>query len=149
MPVAIASMDNGLGVLFTCTGTVSGSEFIEFNNRLAASAKKRNNTARYCIIDYSGAEKVMLSSSDVEEISSQDKELAGYFPDFIVAIIAVKDLEYGVSRMWETFIELHDLLWETMVFKNRVDAEVWIRQKMSEKFNIDVAVTPKRISGPA
>lgn len=144
MPVAIRNMDDGKGILFNCTGIVSGSEFIEINSRLTASVKKQSRLAKYGIIDYSKADQVHLSSSDIEVISSQDKEIARYVPEFIVAIIAVKDLEYGVSRMWKTFIELHDLLWDTMVFKDRSDAEEWIKNKMKEKFNLDVTITQER-----
>ena len=148
MPVTLANLDNGLGVLFACTGIVSGGEFIEVNSRVTASAKERKMPTRYCIIDYSKADKVMLTSSDIEVITSQDKTLAKYFPDFIVAIVAVKDFEYGISRMWETFIELHDLLWETMVFKGKGDAEAWIKQRMKEKFDQDVSVVREQTARP-
>lgn len=56
------------------------------------------------------------------------------------AIVAKKNLEFGVSRMWETVVQVKGLKWETMVFKDRADAEEWIKQKVREKYNIDLTM---------
>ena len=79
-----------------------------------------------------------MSASEIETIAAQDKEISKYLPEYIVAIVAKKDVEFGVSRMWETLIEINDLQWETMVFKERDDAEEWIKHKVKEKYDIDL-----------
>jgi hypothetical protein len=39
--------------------------------------------------------------------------------------------------MWEFFIENIGLLWETMVFRDREEAEAWLKERVKEKFGID------------
>jgi len=39
--------------------------------------------------------------------------------------------------MWEIIVENTGLQWETMVFRDREDAEDWIREKVKDKFGID------------
>ena len=57
-----------------------------------------------------------------------------------MAIVAPRDLEYGLSRMWQAFVE--DNGWETMVFRSREQAEEWVREKVSQNFSTDLDEFP-------
>lgn len=38
-------------------------------------------------------------------------------------------------KMWEMLSD--EMNWETMVFRNREDAEAWIKERVKEKYGID------------
>ena len=78
-----------------------------------------------------------VSNSEVEIIASQDKRASEHIPDGVLAVVAKKDLAFGISRMWETIVQITGLKCETMVFRERQDAEVWLRERVKEKFGID------------
>ena len=139
MSIRLKNLDAGLGVVFIGEGTVTGEEIIRAN-RTILSFGERIKTSKYCIIDYSDAVKYDVSTSEIEMIAAQDKEISEYVPEYFVAIVAKKNLEFGVSRMWETVVQVKGLKWETMVFKDRADAEEWIKQKVREKYNIDLTM---------
>jgi hypothetical protein len=139
MPIKLKNLDAGLGVVFIGEGIVTGEEIIRAN-RTVLSFGKKIRASKYCIIDYSNATKYDVSTSEIEVIATQDKEISEYVPEYLVAIVAKKNLEFGVSRMWETVVEAKGLKWETMVFKDRDDAEEWIKRKVSEKYNIDLTL---------
>jgi len=92
---------------------------------------------KYGLVDYSKITQFEISNSELEIIASQDLKASEYIPDGIVAIVAKKDLIFGINRMWEIIVENTGLQWETMVFRDREDAEDWIREKVKDKFGID------------
>ena len=79
-----------------------------------------------------------MSTSEVEITASQDKYASESIPDGVLAIIAKRDLEFGINRMWEIIAESSGLPWETMVFRDRVAAEKWVKRKVKEKYNTDL-----------
>jgi len=42
--------------------------------------------------------------------------------------------------MWEIIAESSGLPWETMVFRDRDVAEKWVKQKVKEKYNINLTM---------
>lgn len=139
MPIKLKNLDVGLGGAIVGKGIVTGEEIIEANNDLLSLKEKLKKT-KYCIIDYSDATQYDVSTPEVEIIAAQDSEIAKYIPEYIVAVIAPNNLEFGVSRMWESVVKVKGLNWDTMVFKNRDDAEKWVKQKFKEKYNIDITM---------
>jgi hypothetical protein len=137
MPIKLKNLDSGLGVMLIGEGNVTGQEIIHANKKIL-SLKEKIEVSKYCIIDYSEATGYDVSTPEIEIIADQDKEISKYLPDYTVAIVTKQDIEFGVSRMWETIIQIKGLQWETKVFKVRNDAEQWIKNKVKEKYNIDL-----------
>ena len=137
MPIKLRNLDSGLGVVFIGEGIVTGQEIIRANKNLL-SFKENIKISKYCIIDYSETSEYNVSTSEIQIIAAQDKEISKYLPDYIVAIVAKRDLEFGVSRMWQTIAQINDLKWDTKVFKDRNNAEKWIINKVKEKYDIDL-----------
>ena len=75
---------------------------------------------------------------EIEIIATQDEEISKYLPDYIVAIVSKRDIEFGISRMWQTIVQMKELAWETKIFRDRNDAEKWIKNKAKEKYDIDL-----------
>ena len=80
--------------------------------------------------------KFELSTQKVELIAEYCKSSSIVNQGAIVALVASQDLIYGLSRMWQVLSEGTN--WETMVFRNREDAEAWIKERVKEKYGIDV-----------
>ena len=135
MPIEIEYLDDGLGVLVTGEGLVTGKDIISSNNQIFSSAEKMTKN-KYGLIDYSNITQFEVSTPEVEIIASQDQKASEYIPDGIVAVVAKKDLVFGINRMWEVVVENTGLQWETMVFRDREDAEAWIRERVKGKFGI-------------
>ena len=139
MPIKVRYLDNGLGVLFIGEGIITGDDIIHSNRKIFSSVEKMKEY-KYGLIDYSSITKFNVSSSEVETIASQDMKAPEFIPDGVVAIIAKNDLEFGINRMWELISEGYSIPWETMVFRVRDAAEKWIKQKVKEKYNIDLTM---------
>ena len=135
MPIEIKYLDDGLGFSFVGKERVTGEELISSNKKIF-SAKEKLVKYRYALIDYTDITQFDVSSPEIEIIVSQDKEASIHVPEGVVAIVAKKDLEFGVSRMWEIIIETTGIKWETMVCRTREDAVTWIKKRVNEKFDI-------------
>jgi hypothetical protein len=134
MPVEKKSTDNGLGVIVIGSGAVTEAEYLEFYKRELSQGAFAADY-RYTINDYSEVTSISIASSAVREIAGYSKKAAEINPDCITAIVADKDVIFGLARMWQ--LHVGDLQQEIMVFRNRDDAEAWIRQEVKEKFQID------------
>jgi hypothetical protein len=78
---------------------------------------------------------VEVSTIAIKSIAPLHQRAWEFHPDAVVAIAADTDITYGLSRMWESLIDA--ISWETMVFRSRVDAEAWIKEKVKEYYGID------------
>ena len=77
---------------------------------------------------------VEVSSNTIDQIAQLCKNSAKINPYFVVAHVGEKDITFGLSRMWEILSD--NTKWEIMVFRNREDAEAWIRKKVKEQYGI-------------
>ena len=135
MPIEVKYSDNGIGVLLTGKGIVSGDDII-ISNRKIFSSTERMKKLKYGLIDYLNITRFNVSNSEVEIIVSQEKEASEYISDGVVAVASNKDLAFGINRMWETFVEIEGLQWETSVFRSIEDAKVWVKERVKEKYGI-------------
>ena len=139
MPVRL--LRNQKGVVFSCHGRVTAQEMAEAKTALMARPLTMKG-CMYGIVDHTGAECVDYSTADLQKLARLDHALAPYTRDGIaVAIVAPRDLEYGLSRMWQAFVENNG--WETMVFRSREKAEEWVREKVSQNFSTDLDEFPE------
>ncbi len=132
MPIEMKDSDNGLGVIVTGRRIVSENEYV--NSYKKHLSQDRNKYQKYSLNDWSTVTEVKVSSDAIAQIAELCKNAAKINPDVIVAHIANKDITFGLSRMWEMLSD--ETKWEVMVFRNREDAEAWIRQKVEEKYGI-------------
>ena len=139
MPIKVKYLDNGLGVLFIGEGIVTGDDIINANRKIFSSVEKMKKY-KYGLIDYSRITQFNVSTSEVEIIASQDMKASLFITDGVLAITAEQDFEFGINRMWEITVESSGLPWETTVFRDRDAAKKWVKQKVKEKYNIDLTM---------
>ncbi len=140
MPIELVPLHGGTGVLFACRGVVTARDFLNANQRLLTTAEQTGRY-RYGLVDLLEADSLDLSTDEIRLIAEQDTLMAAIVPTgTIVAVVAGKDLAFGLARMWEAFVG--DTEWETKAFRSRARAESWIRERVKEKFGLDLKDDP-------
>jgi hypothetical protein len=138
LPVRL--LRNNKGVVFSCQGRVTATEMAEVKSALLARPSAIGSCL-FGIVDHTDAERVEYTTADLHRLARLDHALAPYTRQGIaVAIVAPRDLEFGLSRMWQAFVQ--DNGWDTMVFRNRMHAEEWIRERVSHNFKADLDEFP-------
>ena len=146
MPIAISesSNDHGIGYVFECR--FNGQDLIEANSKLISmfhSSPEKMKGKRYFLIDQSSAESFDYSQEEFRTILDQDRELLAMAADGVmVAILAPSELHYGFARMWEIYTK--EWGWDVMIFREREKAEKWLRDRIKEKYGIELKGTYKQ-----
>ena len=136
MPVEFKSLDHGMGMLFKGKGLLTGKELID---ALSEIYRLEENTkeVKYVIADYTCAECIDVSYDEIDIIAEKHKNAAKTTPDKVVAVVASKDISFGLSRVWHA--KLGDITWETTILRSKSEAELWIKERVKTKFSIDVS----------
>ena len=136
MPIEIKLADAGAGLVQIATGTLSGAQIL---SAVEERFESESSVARYkyCLLDYSETQNINISTEEIITAASVYALAAKKNPDMVVAIVASEDIIYGLARMWESYAK--DIPWEKMVFRNREEAEKWIRETVKAKFDLDVS----------
>jgi hypothetical protein len=57
-------------------------------------------------------------------------------PGLLVGVVAERNVVFAIARMWEAFIE--GIGWETKIFPSMAEAQVWVRVRVKEKFQLSL-----------
>ena len=90
-------MKNG-GILFKGKGFVSGNEIKEINDAIYGSPKNILKI-KYQLWDLTNISEILVSNEDIEAFADQDAAAAKINSNMIIAIVASKDIIFGLSRM--------------------------------------------------
>lgn len=126
MPIEIQKTEDGKGIIFSAVDDVNGKDIIKgiteiLNDNSFADLK-------YWISERSRCTKYDVSSKEVQEIANLNNQAAKNNPNLLVALIAETDLQFGMSRMYEAYIDEHGF--QTMVFRSREEADKWLNEKL-------------------
>ena len=127
MPIKLFHLENG-GVLAQCRGIVTGSEVIEASDQLYETDEKIRKIS-YQIFDFTKLEKLLVSDTEIDLISSQDIKAFEINPSILIAIVSSESFIYGLARMWE--IKTYDPAFETKVFRKLELAQEWIDKHLA------------------
>ncbi len=126
MPIEIQYTDDNIGVNFFAVGEVTGKDIIESEKKIFQSKGFVN--LRYWIVDRSQCTKYEVSSDDVKKIAALDNDAAKRNPNLIMALISETNHQFGMSRMYEAYI--NEAGFQTMTFRDRDTAEKWIKNEL-------------------
>jgi hypothetical protein len=101
-------------------GTVNASEILEAK---AALDLNRLKEILFAIVDLQEATDLRLTVSDLAIV---DQALSKVAPNACVAVVAPRDLHFGLARMWEIFVQATK--WNTHVFRTSAEACSWARR---------------------
>ena len=134
MGIEIKDVDNGLGNVILMKGVITESEFVGKMQRHLNQDPETYKRYRFSLTDISETTEINLSTDAIVEHSRACIRSAHINPDAVVAVVAPKDLGFGLSRMWEILCE--EIFWETNVFRTREEARKWIRKCVKQRWGI-------------
>lgn len=121
------------------TGIVTGQDIIAANKELF-SVRGKIPEYKYVIEDWTKTTKYDVSPSDLRQAADQNKNASKYVSELFLAIVADRDLIFGCSRMFETFLEMNGLKWNINVCREMTDAKHWIIESVKKKYGLDLNV---------
>jgi len=127
MPIEEKIVDNGLGYIMSGHGIVTGQDIIRVNE--LTSTDEQHQKYIYWLYDFSEINDLKVSSEEIMIVANQDLEEAKKKPDMVGAVVAPKDLIYGLVRMWEIYSD--NTGWNVMVLRSRDEAETWIKKQLN------------------
>jgi hypothetical protein len=126
MPVQINFIEDGFGVEFISSGIVTGSQIIQANEKIYT--REILSRLNYKIVDRTNCTEYNVTTKDIQIIASQDRKAAKINPNIIIALISTTPLQYGMSRMWEAYVD--ETGFQVEIFKDRGNANKWIRNQL-------------------
>ena len=111
-------IDDGVGVIYIGKGKLSGKEIIQADQKQLLNIENLEKK-RWFLGDFSEAESIELSNEEINEIVRIDKEMTLTVETNVLALVANKDLMFGLSRVWETLVEAEGVDRHTRVFRER------------------------------
>jgi hypothetical protein len=124
MPATLTAAKDGHGYLITGKGALTGPDILTLKAGVDADPTAPRDLA-YWLVDLTGVTELQLSGQDFRDIVTIDRRLARRMPAAAVAVVAPKDVAFGLARMWEILAD--DIGWPTGVFRDVREAEAWIR----------------------
>ena len=131
----IQLLDNNQGILRTFSGTVTAAEFLASVEEVLTT-REAISRYRYSLLDFMAVDEVDVAIEDVKDVLKLNQETDGIMPHLVVAICGTSDVVFGLARMWEAYAE--SLSWKTGVFRQRAQAEEWIREQMKQLYDLEV-----------
>ena len=128
MPYVTEFIDGGTGVLHVGSGVVTSAEIIEGARRVQ-SDESRARGLTHGLTDLTDVSELRVTTAELRLIVDASRKTAKLVPRGVVAIVAPKDHAFGMARMWELLIDEDG--WTTRVFRDRVEAEIWLREQLS------------------
>ena len=127
MPYETIYLDDEGGVITNYWGTVTDRELIESGK--AKMAKLEVLTSyRYALTDCSRVEKFDVTAKGIQANAQVAYEVSKVNESFLVAIVTLSDLEFGMGRMWESYAAGSKVT--SNVFRTRDEAEAWLRDNV-------------------
>lgn len=122
MPIKVNYVENNCGVILDYSGEVTGNELVSvvtevFDNDNFTSLK-------YWIADRTNCLEYDVDASHARTIAFITEINYLRNPNMLLALISPKDVEFGMSRMYQTFSG--DRGFNTLVCHNRSEADEWI-----------------------
>ena len=134
MPIETRDLDGGLGSTMIAWGLLREGEFVDLYEKHFGQDAEKFRKYRYNISDYTELTKVDVSSHAIRWLAGLAQNKSKINPESVIAIVVAQDLIFGLARMWAILMD--GFGWEVMVFRDRNDAEIWIRKRMMEKYRI-------------
>jgi hypothetical protein len=126
MAIQVNYIDNGMGIEIIASGVVTGEDIIEAHKKIYNEVNLKKQ--KYQIVDRSHCKEYKVSPEQIRSIAELDKAASKTNPDIMIALIAPTAHQFGMSRMWQAYIEESHFL--TKVFNDRRSADIWIEEQL-------------------
>jgi len=130
MGIEIRFTADGIGMVWASTGLLTGRDLLDADTRLRDEVTS-GRTIRYLLVDHSAIPEESIESGSIQILAEQSEESLELIPDGVVAVVAPNDVLFGLSRMWEQFVEYPRLT--TRVMRSRDEAIAWLQDELAER----------------
>ena len=100
MAIQVSLTADGVGVVYTSSGTLTSRDLFEADARLR-SELVRNPGLRYLLVDHGAIPDESIDTDSLGQLAGNAGMALELIPEALVAIVAPSDVLYGISRMWE------------------------------------------------
>ena len=128
MALKINYIDNGIGIEIVASGRVTGDDILEAHQEIYSIDNLKRQ--KYQIIDRTECTEYQVSMEDIKKIAEIDNSVSMSNPDLIFCIIAPTDVQFGMSRAWEAYVE--ESKFKTQVFRDKITAESWLKEQLNK-----------------
>jgi len=106
------------------TGEITVAEIFEI-----VKSFKSQPPAKNILWDFSEANPTdSFNDTDMKRIASLAKSNLGSRPNCKTAFVATDNLQFGLTRMYMTYLEFQDITHETQVFRTLDKANQWLEE---------------------
>ncbi len=130
MSIEISPTADGIGVLYTSSGVLTGEELIAADARIR-EAVRHNPRICYLLVDHSEVSEERIDPASIRGLSEGTRETLGLIPDGIVAIAAPTEALFGLSRMWQILADQPKLV--ARVMRTRGEAISWLKGELERR----------------
>ena len=128
MAIQTNYLDGGIGIEIIASGIVSGDEILAAHKEIYN--EENLHRQRYQIIDRTRCDYYCVRPEELEKIAALDITAAKINPNIVIAIVSPTDLQHGMSRIWQKYVQNSPLI--TRIFRDRPSADAWIKEQMSK-----------------
>ncbi len=82
---------------------------------------------RYALLDFTAAERVDVTTGDLQRVAEEDRRDAGRIAGVAVVIVAPQTLVFGLARMWEGLVDAE--AFDSGVVRTRAEAAKWLAER--------------------
>src|SRR5207342_1847495 len=97
--------ENGHGILYEGSGHLTGAEIIAAKRELLAN-EARVRQLTFGIVSLVDVTDFLITLDDIRELARIDEQLARLTPRAAVAVVAPRDHDFGMARMWQAVAEV-------------------------------------------
>jgi hypothetical protein len=137
MPIEIQYLDEGRGVLWKASGTLTGEDLLAANKEMF-SRDISAEPYHYGLFDSTDIAHVKIAPEIMRQNARDDVLEARRMPNFVYAIYAASEVAFGFARMWEALVS--ESGWATHTFRSRSEAIDWLLAQVSSRFGYRISI---------
>lgn len=130
MTVQVSFAADGIGIIYTTSGVLTGKDLLWAHSRVQA-AIEQNPDMRYLLIDHSAVPEERIDTESLKQLAARSGSTLDLMPEALVAIVAPNDVLFGLSRMWAAMAENPKL--KTLTSRSRDEAVEWLGRELAER----------------
>jgi len=123
----IKYIDEGIGIECTILGDATLDKILKAAEEVYS--EEYITKQKYQIIDFTECTSFQLSSDDMRAIVEVDLKVSKSNPGLIIAIIAPKDIAFGMSRVYEAYAD--ETGFRIKVFRDKKESQLWIQKQLN------------------
>lgn len=118
---------NDKGVIGKASGLLTGSDVIQFNERIYSSLQLLSKL-RYKFMDYRDVSSINVTIEDLKTLAEQDVVASNWNSNLRIAVVIKEELHHCLVKIWQSYTNNSSLT--TKIFTNIDEAQEWINSSL-------------------